>query len=147
VCCKPCWSCWSFHLYREEFLSTPIHSPSLIRRFDPSPSTRRLAITFAAEAAATTLRLEVGLSLGSELEFLSGMSWTSTAVLPQGGRRSSCKRARCAGRCSCRRACHAGHRSCIVRHRSPVPPWRHGSKGESKENRKDQIGVAEWSLQ
>jgi hypothetical protein len=27
VCWKPCSSCWSFHLLREEFLSAPIHSP------------------------------------------------------------------------------------------------------------------------
>jgi hypothetical protein len=27
VCWKPCTSCWSFHLLREEFLSAPIHSP------------------------------------------------------------------------------------------------------------------------
>jgi hypothetical protein len=27
VCWKPCPSCWSFHLLREEFLSAPIHSP------------------------------------------------------------------------------------------------------------------------
>jgi hypothetical protein len=29
VCWKPCSSCWSFHLLREEFLSAPIHSPPL----------------------------------------------------------------------------------------------------------------------
>jgi hypothetical protein len=29
VCWKPCLSCWSFHLLREEFLSAPIHSPPL----------------------------------------------------------------------------------------------------------------------
>jgi hypothetical protein len=27
VCWKPCSSCWSFHLLREEFLWAPIHSP------------------------------------------------------------------------------------------------------------------------
>jgi hypothetical protein len=27
VCWKPCSSCWSFYLLREEFLSAPIHSP------------------------------------------------------------------------------------------------------------------------
>jgi hypothetical protein len=27
VCWKPCSSCWSLHLLREEFLSAPIHSP------------------------------------------------------------------------------------------------------------------------
>jgi hypothetical protein len=27
VCLRPCSSCWSFHLLREEFLSAPIHSP------------------------------------------------------------------------------------------------------------------------
>jgi hypothetical protein len=27
VCWKPCSSCWSFDLLREEFLSAPIHSP------------------------------------------------------------------------------------------------------------------------
>jgi hypothetical protein len=27
VCWKPCSSCWSFHLLREEFLSAPIHAP------------------------------------------------------------------------------------------------------------------------
>jgi hypothetical protein len=27
VCWKPCSSCWSFHLLREEFLLAPIHSP------------------------------------------------------------------------------------------------------------------------
>jgi hypothetical protein len=37
VCWKPCSSCWSFHLLREEFLSAPIHSdPSLVRRIGPS---------------------------------------------------------------------------------------------------------------
>jgi hypothetical protein len=33
---KPCSSCWSLHLLREEFLSAPIHSPlfgSLYRSF------------------------------------------------------------------------------------------------------------------
>jgi hypothetical protein len=29
VCWKPCSSCWSFDLLREEFLSAPIHSPPL----------------------------------------------------------------------------------------------------------------------
>jgi hypothetical protein len=29
VCWKPCLSCWSLHLLREEFLSAPIHSPPL----------------------------------------------------------------------------------------------------------------------
>jgi hypothetical protein len=29
VCWKPCSSCWSIHLLREEFLSAPIHSPPL----------------------------------------------------------------------------------------------------------------------
>jgi hypothetical protein len=29
VCWQPCSSCWSFHLFREEFLSAPIHSPPL----------------------------------------------------------------------------------------------------------------------
>jgi hypothetical protein len=29
VCWKPCSSCWSFHLLREEFLAAPIHSPPL----------------------------------------------------------------------------------------------------------------------
>jgi hypothetical protein len=29
VCWKPCSSCWSSHLHREEFLSAPIHSPPL----------------------------------------------------------------------------------------------------------------------
>jgi hypothetical protein len=36
VCWKPCSSCWSSHHLREEFLSTPIHSPSLVRRIGPS---------------------------------------------------------------------------------------------------------------
>jgi hypothetical protein len=37
VCWKPCSSCWSFHLLREECLSAPIHSPpSLVRRIGPS---------------------------------------------------------------------------------------------------------------
>jgi hypothetical protein len=27
VCWKPCSTCWSFHLIREDFLSAPIHSP------------------------------------------------------------------------------------------------------------------------
>jgi hypothetical protein len=29
VCWKPCSSCWSFHILREEFLSALIHSPPL----------------------------------------------------------------------------------------------------------------------
>jgi hypothetical protein len=39
VCWKPCSSCWSFHLLREEFLSAPIHSPlsgSPYRSFSPA---------------------------------------------------------------------------------------------------------------
>jgi hypothetical protein len=37
MCWRPCSSCWSFHLLREEFLSAPIHSPpSLVRRIGPS---------------------------------------------------------------------------------------------------------------
>jgi hypothetical protein len=41
VCWKPCSSCWSFHLLREEFLSAPIHSPlsgSPYRSFNRSRS-------------------------------------------------------------------------------------------------------------
>jgi hypothetical protein len=37
MCWKPCLSCWSPHLLREEFLSAPIHPPSLVRRIGPSP--------------------------------------------------------------------------------------------------------------
>jgi hypothetical protein len=33
VCWKSCSSCWSLYLLREEFLSAPIHSPSLVRHF------------------------------------------------------------------------------------------------------------------
>jgi hypothetical protein len=36
VCGKSCSSCWSLYLLREEFLSAPIPSPSLVRRFGPS---------------------------------------------------------------------------------------------------------------
>jgi hypothetical protein len=42
VCWKPCSSCWSFDLLREEFLSAPIHSPpSLVRRIGPSGAASR----------------------------------------------------------------------------------------------------------
>jgi hypothetical protein len=45
VCLKPCSSCWSFHLLREEFLSAPIHSPPLsgspFRSFTCGPRTIR----------------------------------------------------------------------------------------------------------
>jgi hypothetical protein len=37
VCWKPCSSCWSLHLLREEFLLAPIPSPPyLVRRIGPS---------------------------------------------------------------------------------------------------------------
>jgi hypothetical protein len=39
VCWKSCSSCWSFDLLREEFLSAPIHSPSLVRLISPSRTT------------------------------------------------------------------------------------------------------------
>jgi hypothetical protein len=54
VCWKPCSSCWSFHLLREEFLSAPIHPPPLwfavsvlhrrgLRRL-PTPRRRHLSV-------------------------------------------------------------------------------------------------------
>jgi hypothetical protein len=36
VCSKPCSSCWSLYLLREEFLSAPIHSPPVVCRIGPS---------------------------------------------------------------------------------------------------------------
>jgi hypothetical protein len=46
VCWKPCSSCWSFHLLREEFLSAPIHLPSLVRRIGPSVVNNRPAALY-----------------------------------------------------------------------------------------------------
>jgi hypothetical protein len=43
VCWKPCSSCWSFDLLREEFLLAPIHSPPLwfaVSVLQSSPDTR-----------------------------------------------------------------------------------------------------------
>jgi hypothetical protein len=51
VCWKPCSSCWSFHLLREEFLSAPIHSPSLVRRIGPSMRWDRMACVEAKQGA------------------------------------------------------------------------------------------------
>jgi hypothetical protein len=64
VCWKPCSSCRSFHLLREEFLSAPIHSPlsgSLYRSFnlaileqkrtetvlDATPATKKVCLGLA----------------------------------------------------------------------------------------------------
>jgi hypothetical protein len=44
VCWKPCSSCWSFHLLREEFLSAPIHPPPCLGR-RIGPSSRKSAAT------------------------------------------------------------------------------------------------------
>jgi hypothetical protein len=66
VCWKPCSSCWSFHLLREEFLSAPIHSPlsgSPYRSFSGLRCARAGATTVGfysryARAVADSLHVE-----------------------------------------------------------------------------------------
>jgi hypothetical protein len=60
VCWKPCSSCWSFHLLREEFLSAPIHSPlsgSPYRSFSNCRIDRHFPLTKASDRPmVSTLR-------------------------------------------------------------------------------------------
>jgi hypothetical protein len=74
VCWKPCSSCWSLYLLREEFLSAPIHSPpSLVRCFGPSP----LMVGFRPQLIVVS-GLSVGIPLTVEfrpqLVVVSGLS-------------------------------------------------------------------------
>jgi hypothetical protein len=85
---KPCSSCWSSHLLQEEFLLTPIHSPSLVRLFGPSIGIRA---RFGSSLTLASLRSKDGVQgtgLGSSAlrwEELPDVTEAYGGVLPQKG--------------------------------------------------------------
>jgi hypothetical protein len=81
VCWKPCSSCWSLHLLREEFLSAPIHSPSLVRHIGLSGITSGSGV--AARWRGESIMFPLGSKAGATTEGMgsSFSPWWSRAVV------------------------------------------------------------------